>query len=141
MPKNGEQYGTGIQYVMKNGRLALEMGFSVSVRELPLAHGNMKQDPGSFFTDKARLDLLKEEEFVLWCANKWWRHDDNSNRKTENLKRIALDSRLDLIDAVIDYSVAADVNSVALGVLRRNRVGSDIEADDYRGRGSSHWKT
>ena len=88
-PKNGEQYGTGIQYVMKNGRLALEMGFSVSVRELPLAHGNMKQDPGSFFTDKARLDLLKEEEFVLWCANKWWRHDDNSNRKTENLKRIA----------------------------------------------------
>lgn len=88
-PKNGEQYGTGIQYVMKNGRLALEMGFSVSVRELPLGHGNTKQDPGSFFSDKAKLDLLKEEEFVLWCANKWWRHDDNSNRKTENLKRIA----------------------------------------------------
>ena len=44
----------------------------------------------------------------------------------------ALDSRLNLVDAVIDYSVAADVNSVTLGVLRRNRIGSDIEADDYR---------
>ena len=44
----------------------------------------------------------------------------------------ALDSRLNLVDAVIDYPVAADVTPVALGVLRRNRVGSDIEADDYR---------
>lgn len=88
-PKNGEQYGAGIQFVMKNGRMALEMGFSVSVREMPLGKGQEKQDPGSYFSSASKLDLLKEEEFVLWCANKWWRHDDNSNRKTENLKRIA----------------------------------------------------
>lgn len=88
-PKNGEQYGAGIQFVMKNGRMALEMGFSVSVREMPLGKGQEKQDPGSYFSAASKLDLLKEEEFVLWCANKWWRHDDNSNRKTENLKRIA----------------------------------------------------
>ena len=29
-------------------------------------------------------------------------------------------------------SVAADIDSVALGILRRDRVGSDVEADDYR---------
>ena len=74
---------------MKNGRLALEMGFSVSVRELPLGRGNTKQDPGSLFTDKARPDLSKEAELALSSATTRSRHDDNSNRKTENLKRIA----------------------------------------------------
>ena len=88
-PKQGDDYGAGIVYVMKNGRLALEQGFAVSVRELPLAAGCQKQDPGSFFTSAAQLDLLKEEEFVLWCAQKWWRADANPNRKAENMKRIA----------------------------------------------------
>lgn len=88
-PKEGEAYGAGIAYVMKNGRLALEHGFTVSVRELPLAEGNRKQDPGSFFTSKAQLGLLKEEEFVAWCARKWWNEEDNVNRKAENITRIA----------------------------------------------------
>ena len=44
----------------------------------------------------------------------------------------SLDGGLYLVYAVIDYSVAADIDSVALGVLRRDRVGSDVEADDYR---------
>lgn len=41
-PKQGEEYGPGIAYVMKNGRLALEQGFAVSVRELPLAAGGIQ---------------------------------------------------------------------------------------------------
>ena len=88
-PKQNEEYGPGIAYVMKNGRLALEQGFTVSVRELPLAAGCQKQDPGSFFTSAAQLKLLKEEEFVLWCAQKWWQKDANPNRKADNMKRIA----------------------------------------------------
>ena len=103
-PKQGEDYGTGIGYVMKNGRTALEMGFTVSVRELPLGEGRTKQDPGSFFTSRSKLDLLREEEFVTWCAGKWWKKDDNSNRMAEKMRRIADlaslikdETRLDLI--------------------------------------------
>ena len=103
-PKEGGDYGTGIAYVMKNGRTALELGFTVSVRELPLGAGNTKQDPGSFFTSSAKLNLLKEEEFVLWCAKKWWHKEDNSNRMLANIRRIAElaslikdETRLDLL--------------------------------------------
>ena len=88
-PKEGENWGAGIEYVIRNGRTALELGFTVSVRELPLMEGNRKQDPGSFFTSADQLKVLPEEEFVGWCARKWWKDDDNVNRKAENVTRIA----------------------------------------------------
>lgn len=88
-PKEGEEYGAGIAYVLKSGRLALEKGFSVTVREIPLGEGRSKQDPGSFFTDRKKLKLLQEEEFVTWAARKWWKSDDNTNRKSECITSIA----------------------------------------------------
>jgi DNA primase len=66
--KSGEKYGTGIKAVMKNGQLAMKCGFIVSVREIPLGQGNTKQDPGSYCTDKSKLDNLNEEDFINWYA-------------------------------------------------------------------------
>lgn len=36
-PKNGEPFGAGVKAVMRNGLIALRMGFDVSVREIPFA--------------------------------------------------------------------------------------------------------
>ena len=85
----GRAYGTGIEKVMKNGEKALEMGFTVSVREIPNREGNGKQDPADFFTDRHRLSLLPEEDFILWTASKICVEGENSTKQTENFKHLA----------------------------------------------------
>jgi len=69
-PKPGEQYGTGIKSVIKNALKALEMGFNVTVKEIPLGKGKTKNDPDSFCRSKAILDDLEEEDFIIWYAKK-----------------------------------------------------------------------
>ena len=55
----GKHYGTGIGFVIKNGAEAIRMGFNVYVREIPCKEGNLKQDPGDFFTDKHKMKDIK----------------------------------------------------------------------------------
>ena len=64
-------WGIGIQKVMDAGRVAMEAGLNVTVRELPCGEGNTKQDPGSYFTRAELLATLPEEDFITWCA-RWW---------------------------------------------------------------------
>ncbi len=40
-PKDGEPFGAGVKAVMRNGLIALRMGFDVSVREIPFAEHNI----------------------------------------------------------------------------------------------------
>lgn len=85
----GGGWGPGVEYVLRNGQLAVELGLGVTVRELPCAEGNRKQDPGSFFTSRGLLKQLPEEDFVVWAAGKWFRPDDTVARRTENVRRVA----------------------------------------------------
>lgn len=66
--KEGQQFGTGEEFVFKNGRLAVEMGFQVSVRELPKGEG--KNDPDSYITDLTKWEGLQEKDFILWYTAK-----------------------------------------------------------------------
>lgn len=63
VPKDGSKFGVGDQFVFKNGKTALEMGFNVSVRELPTAEH--KQDPDSYLTDLSKWETLEEKDFIL----------------------------------------------------------------------------
>lgn len=85
----GKRYGTGIGYVLRNGELAMKQGLNVTVRELPCKEGNLKQDPGDFFTTSARLNELKEEDFVTWAAQKIIDKDAPSDRLSAALKQVA----------------------------------------------------
>lgn len=67
-PKRDEQYGTGIASVMKNGLLAMQCGFAVSVKEIPLGEANSKNDPDTYCTDKPKFTILEEEDFITWYA-------------------------------------------------------------------------
>lgn len=64
----GKPYGPGTASVMKNGIKAMQCGFNVTVREIPLAEGNLKNDPDSFCTNKPKFNLLEEEDFITWYA-------------------------------------------------------------------------
>lgn len=103
-PAKGERWGAGIDFVMRNGKLALELGFTVSVREISLGENGQKQDPGSYFSNERMMDTLTEEEFVVWAANKYWVKNANINQKAANARKIAElaslvkdDTRLDMI--------------------------------------------
>ena len=86
---DGKDYGNGISFVLKNGELALKLGLNVSVRELPCKEGNIKQDPGDFFTSASKLKQLKEEDFILWTAQKLIKKEDGNFKKYEALMTVA----------------------------------------------------
>ena len=67
--KEGEQFGTGEKFVMKNGRLATELGFKVSVKEIPAEDGE-KQDVDSYVKSEKIWHELQEKDFILWYAEK-----------------------------------------------------------------------
>ena len=87
-PKRDEDHGTGIQAVMKNGLLAMECGFSVSVKEIPLTDTGTKNDPDSYCTDKPRFDLLEEEDFIIWYAGKILKDGQTTEEKSTAINTI-----------------------------------------------------
>ena len=84
MPKEGERFGTGEKFVFKNGRLATEMGFQVSVREIPAEDG-VKEDADSYVTSMEKWESLMEKDFILWYADK---HYDLGSTNDDQLKVI-----------------------------------------------------
>lgn len=60
------ELGTGIKKVMKSGAHALELGFKVTVREIPQGENGKKHDPDSYCKTRSALMNLEEEDFILW---------------------------------------------------------------------------
>jgi DNA primase catalytic core len=73
IPKAGERLGAGFKNVLKNGALAMECGFTVSVREIPNdfeAEHPKKTDPDEYVKRDTDLAGLTEKEFLLWYLEK-----------------------------------------------------------------------
>lgn len=103
IPKEGESFGTGEQFVFKNGRLATEMGFQVSVREIPAEDG-VKEDADSYITSMEKWESLMEKDFILWYADK---HYDLGGTNDDQLKVIC-----DVCDLLVH--VQSDVMQASL---------------------------
>lgn len=82
-------YGTGIAAVIKSGVLAMECGFSVSVREIPLGEGNLKNDPDSYCTNISRFNQLEEQDFITWYAGYAFNKDGTTEDKSAAVSQIA----------------------------------------------------
>ena len=67
-PKTGEKFGAGVKAVMESGKAAIQMGFSVSVKPIPMGDGYAKQDPDEYCCDLQRFNGLEERDFILWLA-------------------------------------------------------------------------
>lgn len=88
-PKPGEPYGTGISAVIKNALMALDMGFNITVKEIPLGKGNTKNDPDSFCRSKAILENLEEEDFIIWYAKKLSVENGSQEQKSQMVMTIS----------------------------------------------------
>lgn len=87
--KPGEQYGTGIAAVIKSGQLAMECGFSVSVKEIPCGEGNTKNDPDSYCTSRTKFKDLEEVDYITWYAGYAFKADGTTEDKSAAVTRIA----------------------------------------------------
>lgn len=106
VPKDGERFGAGEKFVFTNGRLATEMGFQVSVREIPF--NGHKQDADSYITSLGCWETLNEKDFILWYADK---HYDTDSTNDDQLKVISdvCDLLVNIQSDVLQASLLADL--------------------------------
>lgn len=107
IPREDSRFGVGEQFVFKNGRLATEMGFQVSVREIP-REGSGKQDADSYITSLHPWNLLNEKDFILWYADK---HYDLDATNDDQLKVISdvCDLLVNIQSEVMQASLLTDL--------------------------------
>lgn len=72
--KPGNEFPAGTANVFANGRAALQAGFTVNVREIPVDYPPAKkEDPDSWIVDIGHFQMMKEEEFIFWyCRRRYW---------------------------------------------------------------------
>ena len=85
--KPGEKLPHGIKVVTDAGRLALQNGLAVYVKEIPAT--DEKQDADSYFTNKDIFDSLPEQDFILWCADKLFSGSKTIEEKAAAVHTIA----------------------------------------------------
>ena len=86
-PKPNERYGPGIKAVMKAGEAAMRMGFSVSVKQIPVS--DKKQDPDTFFRSKNIFASIEEEDFILWVADLLFEPGMTTEQQGKVIKQLA----------------------------------------------------
>lgn len=111
-PKYGEKLGIGFQKVIKAGLLAMKMGFSVSVKEIPAAHG--KEDADTYFVNKTKFSQTSTYHFLPWYANKL-----REEGKTESLAMQEVAKVLVLCDSQLELDTAIDQLKTVLGTKKR----------------------
>lgn len=90
--KPGNEFPAGTANVIANGRAALQAGFTVNVREIPVDYpAKKKEDPDSWIVDIGHFQQMKEEEFIFWyCRRKYW-------PTAEDIEEITTEDRLQAI--------------------------------------------
>ena len=91
--KPGNEFPAGTANVFANGRAALQVGFTVNVREIPVDYpAPKKEDPDSWIVDRGHFQQMKEEEFIFWyCRRRYWSsvEDIESYTTEDRLQAIA----------------------------------------------------
>lgn len=103
LPKPDEDFGPGIKAVMKSGEMAIKIGFTVTVKEIPLSKKKIKDDPDTYCTTIKKFQKLKEVDFILWLANKTYKKNWNTVQQKAYIDKIAS------LLAVMEDDVAVDM--------------------------------
>ena len=91
VPKPGERLGAGFRNVLKNGALAMECGFTVSVREIPNdleVDKPQKIDPDEYINRDTDLAGLTEKEFLMWYVEKSLDKQDTTEERQKVINAI-----------------------------------------------------
>lgn len=97
--KSGQKMGAGDLNVLKNGKLAMTNGFTVSVKEIP-NEGAKKQDPDSYVTDLSKFVGMAEEEFLIWYARKTYDENAITDERISTISSIC-----DLLALITDEAI------------------------------------
>ena len=87
LPKPNGDLGPGIKAVMKSGEMAMRLGFSVSVKQIPVTEE--KQDPDTFCKNRRIFDSLEEVDFILWLADYTFEDVITTEQQGQFIKNIA----------------------------------------------------
>ncbi len=86
-------YGAGIAAVMKNGKLALESGFDVSVKEIPRTEtddvNEVKYDADSYIASLEVFQQLDSVPFIVWYTKKRLQGAATSELQSEVMNEVA----------------------------------------------------
>lgn len=88
-PNGSGSFGAGIDAVIKNGKLAIKFGLTVTVKEITPTDGGKKADPDTFITSRKILDSIEEQDFLAWLAAKRETTITNAADKAETINEIA----------------------------------------------------
>lgn len=103
VPKEGEAFGPGFTAVLRNGKAAVQLGFKVMVKEIPL-DDCPKQDADSYFTSREIFDATAEVDFPEWYADKMFLTAKTQMGRTEVVKDVcALLASLDDETLAVSY--------------------------------------
>ena len=110
IPKEGEYFGVGFASAMRTGKLALSLGFTVTIQEIPI--GDRKNDPDSYLVSKDKLDELAIHDFVMWYASKVINPDGENIPKQANAIHEVVDLVKTILDKVLQESYTDKLISV-----------------------------
>jgi hypothetical protein len=139
-PKRGEHFGHGVQVVFEAGKLAMECGLSVSIKEIPDIENKHKQDPDTFYQNMNVFNSVEEVDFILWRAQKAFRFAQTTEEQRVVVREIAY--LLTLIDDPTGVSMYVDKLSAISGkkTLWREAINAEkkrIEEEEKRERGEA----
>ncbi len=105
-PKPNERFGPGIKAVMKSGEIAMQQGFSVSVKQIPVT--DEKQDPDTYCQSKKIFACLEEVDFILWMAELLFEDGMTTEQQGKIIKQLAT------LLALIDDETTVDMYATQL---------------------------
>lgn len=83
---DGATMGIGESFVVNAGKMAMKLGFKVSVKVIPQNEDGSKIDAGEYFKNHPeRWKNIKEEDFISWYASKYF---DPSVTDEENINAV-----------------------------------------------------
>lgn len=104
--KEGEKYGPGVKAVMSNGLRAFQLGFEVSVREIPDSGDGKKQDPDSYITDREKFMKIEDVHFPIWYGKKVLASCETDTERASAISEIAINVLLYVQDeSILDMDI------------------------------------
>lgn len=139
-PKRGEFFGHGIAVILAAGKLAMECGLSVTVKEIPDHDKEHKQDPDSYYQNLNIFNAVDEVDFILWRAAKTFGTAQTTEDQRVVVREIAY--LLTLVDDPTGVSMYIDRLSHITGKksLWKEAISAEkkrIEEDEKRERGEA----
>lgn len=83
-----QDFGPGIKSVIKNGRIAIEAGLNVIVKEIVPPNPKEKADADSYIRSRKILDQIPKEDFPEWYASKLMIGKESASERSEAMRDV-----------------------------------------------------